>query len=403
MKKTSIITIFITIFIDLVSFGIVIPLLPFYAQRFGASGMIIGLLVSVFSMVTFIFLPVLGRLSDQRGRRPVLLISMLISAVAYILFAFAGSLWMLFLSRFMAGIGNSNLSAAQAYIADITPPNERAKGMGIIGAAFGLGFIFGPLISAFFSAEMFGEWQYALPGLIAAGLSIMNFILAYFFLPESLHDHHRQAAQRFQLFDFKTFLKVIQHPGLRVIVLIFSIVTLAYSNIFVTIPLFVSHAPFNLSAAEVSWFFIEIGLIAALVQGLLIGRITGLFGERLLVITGTLGLWFGFMIFPLSTFLPAGQVIGLAVGTALLGLGSSFFTPNIMSMASQMTGMNEQGTVMGMIHSLASLSRMIGPFIGGIVYDAGGPNSPYYFSIIMMIAAVCCLLILPSANKHNVD
>ena len=400
IKRASIITIFITIFIDLISFGIVIPLLPFYGQRFGASGMEIGLLVSIFSLVTFIFMPVLGRWSDQYGRRPVLLISMLVSMAAYILFAFAGTLWMLFISRFMAGLAHSNLSVAQAYIADITPAHERAKGMGIIGAAFGLGFIFGPMISAFFSAEIFGDWQYILPGLIASGLSLINFIMAYYYLPESLHEHHRQPAQRFQLFDFKTFLKVMRHPGLRVLVLIFSIATLAYSNIFVTIPLFVSHEPFNLSAAEVSWFFIEIGLISVVVQGLLIGRITGLFGERKLVITGTLGLWIGFMIFPLSSYLPAGYISGLAIGTAMLGFGSSFFTPNIMSMASQMTELNEQGTIMGMIHSLASLARMIGPFIGGIMYDAGGPNSPYYFSVVIMLAAVYCLLKLPVSEKR---
>ncbi len=399
MKKASVITIFITIFIDLISFGIVIPLLPFYGQRFGATGMEIGLLVSVFSFVTFIFMPVLGSLSDQYGRRPVLLVSMLISTAAYILFAFAGSLWMLFLSRFMAGLAHSNLSAAQAYIADITPAHERAKGMGIIGAAFGLGFIFGPMISAFFSADMFGKWQYVLPGLIASGLSLLNFIMAYAFLPESLHEQHRKPAQRFQLFDIQTFLKVIHHPGLRVLVLIFSIATLAYSNIFVTIPLFVSHEPFNLNAAEVSWFFIEIGLISVVVQGLLIGRITGLFGERKLVITGTLGLWIGFMVFPLSSYLPAGQIAGLAAGTALLGFGSSFFTPNIMSMASQSTELNEQGAIMGMIHSLASLARMIGPFIGGMVYDAGGPNSPYYFSVVIMLTAVYYLLKLPVSKN----
>ncbi|NUM79305.1 MFS transporter, partial [bacterium] len=162
MKRSPLFVIFITVFIDLVSFGIVIPLLPFYAQQFGASGITVGLLLSVFSMMTFLFMPVWGKLSDHHGRRPIILITVVGSVIAYILFSTATSLWMLFLSRTLAGIANSNLSVAQAYIADVTKPEERAKGMGLIGSAFGLGFVFGPLISGIFSAEYFGSLKYTL-------------------------------------------------------------------------------------------------------------------------------------------------------------------------------------------------------------------------------------------------
>lgn len=401
MKKIPFIVIFITIFIDLISFGIVMPLLPFYAQHFGASGMEIGLLVGVFSFVTFIFMPILGRLSDRYGRRPLLLISIIGNVIAYLLFAFAGSFWLLVFSRIIAGIANSNLSVAQAYIADITPSGERAKGMGIIGAAFGLGFIFGPLISAFFSSDIFGGWKYTLPGLIAAALSLGNFISAYFSLPESLHEHQRLPDYRFQIFDWNTFRKIIHHPGLRSIVLIFNITTLAYSNIFVTIPLLVSHAPFNMSTSQVSWIFMEIGVIAVIVQGGLTGKISVFFGERKLVIAGTLLIWIGFMIFPVSYYLPAGNITGLAIGTACLAFGSSFFTPNIMSIASQLTDPKEQGTVMGVVHSMASLARMFGPSLGGTMYDAGGPNFPYYISIALMIGAAFFLLKLPKPSARG--
>src|SRR5436309_14051507 len=179
--------IFVTVLIDLIGFGIVLPILPCYAQRFGAAGLGYGAMIGVYSLMQFVATALLGKLSDRIGRRPVLLTTMLVNAVGYTLFAFAGSYWVLFLARVVSGFAGGNISAAQAYMADITSPAERSRGMGIIGAAFGLGFIIGPAIGGL-SAHYLGP---AAPGLVAAGLSLANFVSAYVVLPESLQAEHR--------------------------------------------------------------------------------------------------------------------------------------------------------------------------------------------------------------------
>src|SRR5213596_2173203 len=187
--------IFFTVLIDLIGFGIVLPILPFYAQRFGAAGLGYGAVVGVFSLMQFVATALLGKLSDRIGRRPVLLTTMVVNAVGYTLFAFAGSYWVLFLSRLVSGFAGGNISAAQAYVADITTPAERSKGMGIVGAAFGLGFIVGPALGGL--AAHYGG--HLAPGLVAAGLSLLNFCSAYAILPESLKQEHRVTRE---LFDF---------------------------------------------------------------------------------------------------------------------------------------------------------------------------------------------------------
>src|SRR5213083_689101 len=179
--------IFFTVLIDLIGFGIVLPILPFYAQRFGATGLGYGAVVGVFSLMQFVATALLGKLSDRIGRRPVLLTTMIINAIGYTLFAFAGSYWVLFISRVVSAFAGGNISAAQAYMADITTPLERSRGMGIIGAAFGIGFSLGPAMGGF-AAHWGGP---AAPGLVAVGLSVANFVSAYFILPESLKHEHR--------------------------------------------------------------------------------------------------------------------------------------------------------------------------------------------------------------------
>ena len=182
--------IFITVFIDLLGFGIIIPLLPFYAEHFGASALIVGLLSSSFSLAQFLFAPFWGRLSDRIGRRPVILIGLLGSALSYAFFALATSLPMLFVARSLAGIAGANIPTAQAFIADTTTAETRARGMGLIGAAFGLGFIFGPAIGGFLS-----HWGYAAPAWFAAALSLANFVAAVFLLPESRPPHARDTSR----------------------------------------------------------------------------------------------------------------------------------------------------------------------------------------------------------------
>src|SRR5438034_4292992 len=214
--------IFFTVLIDLIGFGIVLPILPFYVKHFGAAGLGYGAVVGVFSFMQFVATALLGKLSDRIGRRPVLLTTMLINAIGYMLFAFAGSYWVLFLSRVVSGFAGGNISAAQAYMADITTPAERSRGMGVVGAAFGIGFSIGPAIGGF--AAHFGT---AAPGLVAVALSLANFVSAYFILPESLKPELRVKRR---LFDLAHIGAAISRPRLRPLMIGWALVPLAFAG-----------------------------------------------------------------------------------------------------------------------------------------------------------------------------
>lgn len=398
MKRSPLIVIFITVFIDLVSFGIVIPLLPFYAQSFGASGVVIGMLLGIFSLMAFLFMPLWGRLSDRYGRRPILLVTIGGSVIAYLLFSTAASLWMLFVSRILAGIANANISVAQAYISDVTTVENRSKGMGMIGAAFGLGFIFGPLISGIFSNEYFGNMQYTLPGFIAAGLCLINFVSAYFMLPESLPKDLRVVHEH-KIIDIHGLKKALRTPHLGLIIGLFFIATVAFSNIYASFPLFIMEPPFRLSSSGMGWFFAEIGVFSVIVQGGLIGRLTKMFGERNLVFAGTVMMCLGFIGFPISSFLPAVNLPSLAVFVAMMAIGSSCMAPTIMSLSSQLADPAEQGSILGIVQSFASLARMLGPMIGGMAYDFSGHDMPFYFGFALMIFAVIISAMILKRHK----
>ncbi len=394
MKRSPLLVVFITIFIDLVSFGIVIPLLPFYAQTFGAKGITIGLLLSVFSLMTFVAAPIWGRFSDRYGRRPILLGTITCGCIGYIIFSFSNSLALLFLARTLSGIAGGNISVAQAYVSDVTTVENRAKGMGMVGAAFGLGFIFGPLIGGVFSAESFGDMKYALPGYIASGLCAVNLISAYFFLPESLKPELRNDTHQFKLLDIPALARALHTPNLSLVIVLFFLVVVAFSSIYTSFPLFVMESPFNMNSSGMSYFFVEIGIFSVIIQGGLIGKLTGLFGERKLVLIGAILLTLGFIGFPISAVVPAWNVWSLATATACISIGSSCLTPAAMSLTSQLADPAEQGSILGVAQSFASLARMAGPTIGGFAYDMTGHKSPYYFATGVMLIAVALSMIL---------
>lgn len=398
MKRSPLTVIFITVFIDLVSFGIVIPLLPFYAQQFDASGTTIGLLLSVFSLMSFLFMPLWGRISDRYGRRPVLLVTIFCSVIGYIIFANAFALWLLFVARIMSGIGNANISVAQAYISDVTSAKERAKGMGLIGAAFGLGFVFGPLIGGVFSGEAFGAYRFAIPGWIAVGLSLINFFMAYFMLPESLAQTKQDEIKAHHLIDVRGLQRAIKKENLGLLMIFFFIVTIAFSSIYATFPLFIMEEPFRLTSSAMGWFFVEIGIVSVIIQGGLIGRLNHRVGEQRLISFGAIAMAIGFITFPLSAYLPIGGIVLLIISTALISMGSSCLAPTTMGLTSRLADVSEQGSILGIAQSFASLGRMIGPFIGGAAYDYAGHKSPYYFAFVLMAVAAVMAFILKSRD-----
>lgn len=375
-RTTRLGVIFLTVLIDLIGFGIVIPILPYYAQRFGAQGVGFGAMVAVFSGMQFIATALLGKLSDRVGRRPILLTTMVVNIAGYILFAFAGSYWVLFAARVISGFAGGNISAAQAYIADITPPEGRSKGMGMLGAAFGLGFTLGPAVGGF-AAHWGGP---AAPGLVAAGLSLGNFVLAYLILPESLAPALRTHRD---LWDFGHIGEALARPRLRPLLTVWALAPFAFAGYTVMLPLY-ANAAFGWRERELGIFFAVVGLTAAFVQGFLFGRLHRRTGDRPLLITGMFGMAAGIGLVP---FLPSAAA--LYAWTFVLAFSNSVFAPAATGLVSVYAGPAEQGTILGAAQAIAALGRMTGPLALGASYDHLGKQAGFLAAgAIMLIAGV---------------
>ena len=378
--------IFFTVLIDLIGFGIVLPILPYYAQRFGAAGLGYGAIIGIFSLMQFVATALLGKLSDRIGRRPVLLTTMLVNAVGYTLFAFAGSYWVLFLSRVVSGFAGGNISAAQAYIADITSPAERSRGMGIVGAAFGIGFSIGPAIGGF-SAHYLGATA---PGLVAVALSLANFVSAYFILPESLAHEHRV---RRPLFDLGHISEAISRPRLRPLMVVWALVPFAFAGYTVVLPLHASRM-LGWRERELAILFTMIGVTAAAVQGYFFGKIVRWSGERALVIVGTFGMALSIAVVPL---LPTSAL--LYAWTFVLALSNSVFSPAATGLVSVYAERNEQGTVLGAAQAIGALGRTAGPPVVGTVYDVVNGNTSFALAgAVMVLAGLAALRLAPAAH-----
>lgn len=375
MKKPSILVIFLTVFIDLIGFGIVLPLLPLYSDKMGASGLMVGLIMASFSAMQFIFAPWWGRLSDKVGRRPILLVSLGGSALSYSVFAVASGmsgstgLIVLLLSRVAAGICGANLSVAQAYIADITPPEKRSQKMGLIGMAFGLGFIFGPAIAGL-CLKYLGATG---PGWVAAAFCAGNFLLALFILPESWTPNGVQAPQRPR---FEQWLDILKHPKIGLLVWLFFLATFAFSCFETTLGLLVADN-FHLNLKEpkdtdeIVLLFTYCGFIGALVQGGAVGRLVKKFGEPALITAS--------MILTAIGLAPLPYVHGwpmLLAVLAILATGTQMARPPIFGLLSQLTSSSEQGATLGVAQSFGSLARICGPVFAGSLFHFN-PQLPY--------------------------
>lgn len=369
MKRSPLLVIFVTIFIDLVGFGIVIPVLPFYVEssKFNATPRAVGLLFASFSVMQLIFSPILGKLSDRFGRRPILFLSLIGTGIGFLILGFATTLWMLFAGRILDGITGGNISTAQAYIADVTSPEERARGMGLVGAAFGLGFIFGPPIGGILS-----RWGIAVPFLFAAGLAFSNAILLYFTLPETVTADHparlRTAEGRWTL-----MWRSLKQARLAFVLLIYFLFVVSFSIMTTTFALYTMFR-FGYDAEHNGYLFLLIGTIAAVVQGTLIGKLAKRFGEMPLVIAGALMFTISLAIVPLVG--PgAGGLAALLAICGVLAIGNSLATPALTSLSSKSVSRAEQGSVLGVTQSAASLARVVGPVLSAfLIYSATAPK-----------------------------
>lgn len=369
---------FLIVFVDLVGFGLVIPLLPFYAERFAASPLQMTALFATFSLMSLLSAPLWGRLSDRVGRRPVLMVSMAAASLAYVWMAFSSELWMLFAARGFAGLCAGNIAAAQAYIADVTPPEKRAKGMGMIGAAFGLGFIIGPVAGGILAGDEIATADLATPCLIAAGLSFVAFLGVMLLLPESLakpgsyRPRGRVAAAR----------AALARPGLARLLLVFFLVILAFSGMETTFAWW-AIAQFGWGPRPTGFVFFYVGLLSALMQGGLIGPLTRRLGEERLMLAGLILIALGLVVLPLARELPL-----LLVAVSALAFGIGAMQPSLNSLISRRASAEQQGEVMGVAQSVGSLSRVLGPLIAGALFAEFGRNSPFLWGAALVVGAL---------------
>ena len=363
MKKPALSIIFLTIFIDLLGFGLVIPILPALVNKtFGYAEIIGGAVMAIYSLMQFFFSSFWGNLSDKYGRKPILMSSSAFTAAAYIIFAFTTNIWLLIFSRALAGFGSANISAATAYIADITTKENRAKSMGIIGAAFGLGFIFGPPIGGI----LMNKFNSLMPvGLLAAGLCLSNLFLIYFILPESLKEKGKGTRPGFVQSNIIAF-KELQTPFIGRILWLNFLFVAAFSMMQVTSPLLWDDI-YGLSKKEIGWIFAFLGLIAVIIQGGLLGKLTRSFQEKTLIYSGWLLMAIGLGFLPYLSndnfWVPTLILMGM------IAFANACITPVFTAMVSKKTDSEHQGRIMGTVQSFSALGRIIGPIIGGGLYQ----------------------------------
>lgn len=371
-KKSALVLIFLTVFIDLLGFGILIPILPsFSVKELKIDEAAIGIAIAAYSFIQFLFNPVLGKLSDKYGRKPVIVVCLFLNAVGYIIFSFTHSYLMLLFSRIIAGIGGSSIGVAQAYIADVTTRENRSKGMGLIGSAFGLGFVFGPLIGGLLS-----EFGYAITGFVAAGFSMIAFVLTIFYLPESLKKQNNlteveQNVKKRRLFDVEAMKKILAKPDLAVLVFLFFILTFSFANIYGTFAL-LGLKVYGFTDIQNGYMFGIVGLTSAIVQGGLIGFVGKIMNKKSMLIIAS------FLIMVTLALIPyAGTFLGLAIVSIILSYGTGTFQPTILSLISEVTSESEQGITLGLNQSLSSFARVLGPLWGGFAFEYLGYPFPF--------------------------
>ncbi len=374
--KNALFVLFLTIFIDLLGFGVVIPILPNFARFLQASSWQIGFLVASYSLMNFLFAPFWGALSDKIGRKPVILISVTLTGVAYVVFAYSHTLWLLFASRIIAGIGSANIAAAQAYIADISEPSKRTKNFGIIGAAFGLGLIIGPSIGGILND---------IYGIVAVGwfivlLCIANLLIAFFFLPESIIK--KSTGKSLIINPLKDLRLALRRDDIKRLLWLSFVFIAAFMMIQPTLALLWKEQA-SLSDKQIGYAFAFMGIVTALMQGIFVGKLNKRFGEYRLLMFGCIALVVAGTCFPLFASLRWFVPFEL-IAIAFSGISSGCFTPALNALLSQAVSEQEQGRILGINQSFGAIARIVGPAIGLAIYDIDF-RLPYWLAALIAV------------------
>lgn len=400
-RKSPLLPIFLIVVVDILGLTIILPLLPFYAEHLGASPQQVGLLVSTFAFCQLISGPVLGSISDRIGRKPLLLVSQVGTLIGFLILARAETLWMVFLSRVIDGATAGNLSLAQAYISDVTEPKNRAKAFGVIGVAFGLGFLVGPAISGFLS-----QFGYHYPVYAAAALSATSILATYALLPsvstaparsapatEAGDEGAPPAGRRLGILDWSSYAELFRRPELGPLLVQFFLFVLSFAWFTSGFALFserrFTHEGIPFGPKEVGYVFAYSGLLGIFLQGGLIGRLVGRFGERRLITAGFFGSMASYGILAYARQLPA-----LLTASTLGSFGNSSLRPALTSLVTQKVGRHEQGLVLGLTQSLMSVAQIIAPIIAGTLIEHGQLEA-----WALMAAGICLVAVVMAARS----
>ncbi|MBI2822004.1 MAG: MFS transporter [Acidobacteria bacterium] len=375
MTKSPLLPIFLIVLVDILGLTIILPLLPFYAEKLGATPLVVGMLVATFAVCQMIAGPPLGQISDRVGRRPVLLVSQAGTLIGFLILAYAQTLWVVFLSRVIDGLTAGNLSLAQAYIADVTEPENRARAFGVIGVAFGIGFLIGPAVSGFLS-----QFGYQYPIFAAAGLSATSILATYFLLPSSPEAPARPGAaregpplpagSRLRVLDWGNYAPYFRRPRLAELLWQFFLFAIAFSTFFSGFALFAERrftsggVPFG--PKQVGYVFAYVGLLGILMQGGLIGRMVRRFGEEKLVSVGMLSAAVGYGLLGFTYHLPQ-----LLLVSTIAAFGNGVLRPTLTSLITRSANRKEQGVVLGLTQSLTSVAQIAAPILAGFLIEHG--------------------------------
>jgi len=377
--RAPVVLIFLTIFLDLLGVGLLLPVLPYIVSGYQNDALTVGLVTLSYSAAQFLMTPVLGALSDRHGRRPVLLVSLFGTAVGYFLFGWADSLALIVFSRLLDGVTGGNISTAQAYLADITPPQDRAKRFGLIGAAFGLGFLLGPALGG-----QIARLGLRAPAYAAGGLALLTMALAFFMLPESLPPEKRRRTG-IEWNPFRQIFAALQRPAVQILLVVSFLFMLAYSQLQSHFAYY-TMARWRLTEQDNAHYLTYLGLMAVIMQGFLIRRLTPVFGERKLAL---MGMGLGMSGFLLTAVAPGPLWLYLAM--TFLAAGSGLTVPSLNALISQRASADEQGWVLGVAQSMAAFARVVGPLMAGVVFDLIAAPAPFWIGSAVVAGALVLL------------